>query len=50
MTITNANFDDEAIEAQIRKNIVTRDELRQGIEVSDLHDACTFEVDTRESI
>ena len=50
MTITNANFDDQAIEEQIRKNISTRDELRKGLGASDLHDACTFEVDTRESM
>ena len=50
MTITNANFNDEAIEAQINKMISLRDELKKGISADNLHDAATFTVDTRESM
>lgn len=50
MTITNANFDDSAIEAQIKKTIALRDKLRHQVEVSDLHDAATFEVGSREEM
>jgi len=46
MTITNANFDDEAIVKQIRLMISMRNELREREEVSAevLHDAAAFEV------
>lgn len=55
MTITNANFDDDAIIQQIKKMISLRDELHENIpteNISDsstqqaglLHDAATFEV------
>ncbi len=44
-TITNANFDPEAIKAQIKKNIEIRDELAKGV-TADLHDAATFQVST----
>jgi len=44
-TITNANFDPEAIRAQIRKNLAIRDELAAKVDV-DLSDAGTFTVDT----
>ena len=50
MTITNANFDDSAIEAQIRKMLAVRDELKQSFSVDQLHDAALFEIDTRESM
>ncbi len=50
MTITNANFDDAAIEAQIRKMIALRDKLKEGASMGSLHDAATFMVDSRESI
>ncbi len=50
ITITNANFDDDAIEAQIRKNIAARNELRATISASNLHDAATFEVNSKESM
>ncbi len=50
MTITNANFDDGAIEAQIKKMISLRDELKKGISADNLYDAATFTVDTRESM
>ena len=47
MTITNANFDETAIEHQIRKMIALRDELKKGISDKDFTDAATFEVSTR---
>jgi hydroxylamine reductase len=50
MTITNANFDDCAIEAQIKKMLAVRNELREKISAQDLHDATTFEVQSRESM
>lgn len=50
ITITNANFDDDAIETQIRKNIKARNELRAKISASNLHDAAAFEVGSRESM
>lgn len=49
-TITNANFDPESIEHQIRKMISIRDTLRESVSVADFHDAATFTVDTRESM
>jgi hydroxylamine reductase len=42
MTITNANFDDAAIEAQIVKMMKLRDELAAKKNISGLHDAATF--------
>ncbi len=42
-TITNANFDAEAIKVQIKKNIGIRDELAVGIPTP-MHDAATFQV------
>ena len=50
MTITNANFDDESIEAQIKKMIALRDELRSSAAADALHDAATFTADSRESM
>lgn len=50
ITITNANFDDSAIEEQIRKNISVRNELKSKINAKDLHNAATFEIDTRQSM
>jgi hydroxylamine reductase len=50
MTITNANFDDGALEKQILKMIAIRDGLRESVSVKDLHDATTFTVDSRESM
>ncbi len=40
-TITNANFDPEAIKVQIKKNIGIRDELAVGIPTP-MHDAANF--------
>ncbi|MGI6752295.1 MAG: hydroxylamine reductase [Anaerovoracaceae bacterium] len=45
MTITNANFDDEAIEAQIKKMIDYRESLKKDKNIDGLHDAATFAVD-----
>ena len=50
MTITNANFDGDAIEAQIKKMLSARDQLREKAGLSDLHDAAVFTVSTRESM
>ncbi|HZJ76683.1 MAG TPA: hydroxylamine reductase [Oscillospiraceae bacterium] len=49
-TITNANFDDNSIENQIRGLLAKRDELRKSVSVGDLHDAATFTVDSKESM
>lgn len=50
LTITNANFDDASIEKQINKMIAIRDELRKSVTGTELHDAATFTVDSRESM
>lgn len=50
MTITNANFDDGHIEAQISKMITLRDELKDSIKMNDFHDASIFTVDSREAM
>ncbi len=50
MTITNANFDDNHIEVQIKKMIELRDNLKESVSLDELHDAATFTVDTRESM
>ena len=50
MTITNANFDEDHIEAQIKKMIAIRDELKNTVDVADLHDSAIFTVGTRESM
>lgn len=42
MTITNANFDNVAIEAQIVKMMALRDELASGISMDGMHDAAIF--------
>lgn len=47
MTITNANFDDAAIEGQIRKMLALRDELRKGSPLAADHDSVTFTASTR---
>lgn len=49
-TITNANFDAEAIEKQIKKMIAARDELRGSVLEQAWHDAATFTVDSKESM
>ena len=50
MTITNANFDDSAIEAQIKKVLSLRDRIKKAVTASDLHEATSFNVDTREAM
>ncbi len=50
MTITNANFDEDAIEKQILKMLETRDELKAEMAKTDLHDAVTFQVKTRQEM
>ncbi|WP_324824196.1 hydroxylamine reductase [Sinanaerobacter sp. ZZT-01] len=49
MTITNANFNDIAIEQQIKKLIDIRNDLRNNVKL-DNHDAASFETDTRASM
>jgi hydroxylamine reductase len=46
-TITNANFDSQAIAAQVRKMLVLRDTLPMG---GVAHDAAAFHVDTMEEM
>jgi hydroxylamine reductase len=50
MTITNANFDDAAIEQQIRKMLSLREELKKSVSVDGLSDAAAFTFTTRESM
>ncbi len=50
MTITNANFDDSAIEAQIKRMLSIRDTIRKSYPGENLHDAATFAVDTRQAM
>ncbi|MCX7714275.1 MAG: hydroxylamine reductase [Clostridia bacterium] len=50
MTITNANFDDAAIENQILKMLNIRDKLKKTAIGEFSHDAVTFNVDSRESM
>ncbi|MDD4690056.1 MAG: hydroxylamine reductase [Eubacteriales bacterium] len=50
MTITNANFDDDSIENQIKKMLALRNELRETLSLTNMHDAVTFKVDTREEM
>ena len=41
MTITNANFDDEAFVREINKMLVLRNELREKVTVNNLHDSAS---------
>ena len=50
MTITNANFDDAAIVAQIDRMIALRDGLRDKAGEADSHDAVRFAVSGRDEI
>ena len=50
MTITNANFDAAAFEAEIKKMLKLRNELRAKISTEKLHDAATFEVASPETM
>ncbi|HVI42527.1 MAG TPA: hypothetical protein VM577_17880, partial [Anaerovoracaceae bacterium] len=47
MTITNANFDETAFEIEIKRMISMRNELRSKISATDLNDAATFDVITK---
>ncbi len=49
-TITNANFDDDSLESQIRDLLHIRDDLRKDIPLEGLHDAATFTVGSKESM
>lgn len=50
ITITNANFDADAIEKQIKKMICLRDDLKKDISGIKLSDAAEFEVSDRASM
>ena len=50
ITITNANFDADAIEKQIRKMIVLRDQLAKKTGYEGVEDAAIFTVDSRNSM
>ena len=50
MTITNANFDDEAIVKQIQKMLNYRDTLSEMVEGDSLKDAAKFKVTDKESM
>lgn len=50
ITITNANFDDGAIDEQIKKMMALRDELKGQNSASDLNEAATFDVSGREQM
>ncbi|MDY5963894.1 MAG: hydroxylamine reductase, partial [Peptostreptococcus porci] len=50
ITITNANFDEAAIENQINKMIGIRNELARKVNISNPHDSITFEVSNREEM
>lgn len=49
-TITNANFDGDAIAHQIKKIIARRDEIAKNIDTSNWPDAGTFHVSTMEEM
>jgi len=50
MTITNANFDPDAIQTQIQKMIGIRDDLRDRTGIDDLDDAAMFSIETHEDM
>ena len=50
MTITNANFDEAALEAQVNKMLALRDTLKGMSNVDGLGDAATFTVTSRASM
>jgi len=47
MTITNANFDENAFEKQIKKMIKKRDALQKEVQLVNAHDAVVFQTETR---
>jgi hydroxylamine reductase len=50
MTITNANFDGDAIAQEINEMIELREALREKTTLNDLHDAATFTVGSKEDM
>ena len=50
MTITNANFDGDALERQVHKLLSLRDGLRSRVKLADPHDAVSFAVSSREEM
>ena len=50
MTITNANFDADAIQRQITKMISVKDGLKAKVQAAGLHDAALFNVDGRDAM
>lgn len=50
MTITNANFDDNAIEKEIKEMMILRDKLKKDVNTSDLHDAAVYQTETKEDM
>ena len=50
MTITNANFDGDAIATQAQKALALRDRLRAAVGERAWHDAATFRADRREQL
>jgi hydroxylamine reductase len=50
ITITNANFDDVAIEKEIRKALAMRDGLKKNVPANQMHDSATFTVQSKESM
>jgi len=50
MTITNANFDDTAIETQIKKVLTLKEGLKKTVDVTGLHDAARFNANTLEDM
>lgn len=50
MTITNANFDDDMLEAQIGKVLALRDKLRASVPAQSWSDAAVFEARTKSAM
>jgi hydroxylamine reductase len=50
ITITNANFDGDAIAQEINEMIELREALREKTTLNDLHDAATFTVGSKEDM
>ena len=50
MTITNANFDADAIQTQITKMISVREGLKAKVQAAGLHDAALFNADGRDAM
>ena len=50
MTITNANFDDKALESKVFDLIALRDSLIKEVKFTNFHDASVFKVQSREEM